>query len=85
MDPYADPADKLLSQAHGMIETCKTMIASPRKESLPGGPIHVQARAIITEARRLSDDPILTSVDLSGPCEWADILGAMQSVVAALG
>ena len=85
MDPHADPAGKLLSQAHGMIDTCKAMIASPRKESLPGGPIHVQARAIIAEAKRLSGDPILASVDLSGPCDWADILGAMESVVSALG
>jgi hypothetical protein len=79
-----DPAGKLISQAKGMIDTCKTMIASPRKEHLPRGPVHVQARAIVEEAKKLSDDPVLRSVNLGGPCDWSDILAAMESVVSAL-
>ena len=88
MDFYemnSTPAEKLISQAEGMIDTCKTMIASARKDCHAGDTVLGNARAIVAEAKKLSDDSILGSVELSGPQDWPDILAAMESVVSALG
>ncbi len=73
-------------QAWGLIETCKTVISSPRKSDPPDANTITVARAILEQAKtRCPDDPVLQAIDFQRSLpDWPAMLVAMQTIVRSL-
>ena len=73
-------------QAYGLIETCKTVINSPRKADPPDRNTLLIAQAILEQAKvSRPSDPVLQNIDFQRQVPtWPGLLAAMTTIVRSL-